>query len=180
MTTSSPEMKILTTRLVQLTILASAALVLAVIALFLPLRSDVVPAATQTVEASEFVVHDEYGKLRGRWNVQGITFVDRDGRMRAGVSTGDTGAPGVTFVSKDGKIRATLGLGSDDAPGLTFHDRNGRVRARIAVTPDDAPHVTLYDEKGATLSEIPPPRVVASPSGTARTPTDKKARVRPR
>jgi hypothetical protein len=178
-TTSSPEIDILTTRVTRLTVLASVACVVAVAALFLPLRAADLPVigGRGIVDASEFSVHDETGKLRGRWTPQGITLVDADGRMRFGINTGASGVPVVTLVSSDGRIRGSLGLGSDDAPGLNLQDHNGRLRARIAVRSDDSPQIVLYGEKGEPVLELPPARVVPSPSRTA-TPTSDPRRSR--
>ena len=154
-TTTSPSVQGASVQLRKLQILLGVALVLAAAALLIAVRGAVPKAAPGLSEAREFAVRDEDGNLRARLTATGITLVDKGGRMRAGVSVSENGAPNLAFMSGDGKVRAVIGLGSDDTPGITLHDRRGAVRARIGVGSDDAPRVTFYGEKGEAILALP-------------------------
>lgn len=123
------------------------------------------PTGPQHVEASEVVLRDPEGKLRGRWTAHGIVLADRTERMRAGLTVGDDGAPYLSLYSKEGSIRAVIGLGSGDTPGLTLHDDRGQVRTRIAVGADALPLLELSNPKNDVLVRLPPPAVKASRKG---------------
>ena len=127
----------LQTQLTRFKTIAGAALLVAIVALILALKSRVpsvnVPSVQAIVESGEFAVRDEDGNLRSRLAAQGLTFVDREGRMRAGVSMSDNEAPNLVFLGKNGKVRLVVGIGADDTPGVTLHDQQGRVRVRVGV-----------------------------------------------
>jgi hypothetical protein len=108
-----------------------------------------------TMEAPEFLLRDDQGAIRGRWNVTGFSLVDPSGRVRAGISASAGGAPNLTLFSKDGGVRAVVGLGAEDTPALTLHDHRSRVRARIAVGLDQVASITLFDDNGDVAARLP-------------------------
>jgi hypothetical protein len=109
------------------------------------------------LSASELVIRDPDGAVRGRWSPTGITLADRSGRMRAGISLGNEGAPNFTLFSRNGGVRAVVGLGADDTPGVTLHDATSRVRTRIVVGEGDAPSVMVTDAEGNVIARLPAP-----------------------
>ncbi len=123
------------------------------------------PGGARMVEASEIVLRNEQGDLRGRWTVQGLSLVDETGRLRAGLSIGSDGTPLLAFFGNDGRTRAVLGLGAEDAPAMTLHDAQSGVRARVAVNRDAAPTFTLSSANGDVLTQLPAPLVTAPRKG---------------
>jgi hypothetical protein len=117
------------------------------------------PTGPKLIEASEIVIRDERGDLRGRWTVQGINLADQNGRLRAAISTGPDGTPNLGLFGKEGRTRAVLGLGSEDAPALTLHDAKSGVRMRLAVNAEAAPTLTLSNAKGDVVAQLPAPTV---------------------
>lgn len=143
--------------------LAITALVVAAAALVLAVRAQLPKSGKKT--APEFAIVDHNEALRGRFTSQGLTLIDGDGRLRAHVTTGISGAPDLALFAGDGKLRAILGLGSDDTPGFTLHDKTGRVRVRLSVGADDVPSMTFYDAQGKVTSRLPLPDTQATPVG---------------
>jgi hypothetical protein len=137
-------------------VVAAAAIALAAVALSRSLHVEV-PSGPPTLEASEILVRDFEGNVRGRWSASGISVADRTGRMRAGISLGNEGAPTLTLFSKTGGVRAVVGLGADDTPAVTLHDATSRVRTRIVVGDGDTPSVTITDGQGNVVARLPGP-----------------------
>jgi hypothetical protein len=109
------------------------------------------------IEASEVVLRDERGDLRGRWTVQGLSLADQTGRLRASINTGPDGTPNIALFGKEGRTRAVLGLGAEDAPAMTLHDGKSGVRVKLAVDGEAAPSLTLSNEKGDVVAQLPAP-----------------------
>jgi hypothetical protein len=74
------------------------------------------PSAPRIVEANEFRLLDESGRVRGRFAV------DKDG-------------PGLAFGDENGKLRAALRV-DKDGPLLLFNDKNEKLRAVLAMDKD--------------------------------------------
>lgn len=129
-------------------------------------RPSTAPAGPAILDASELTVRDQDGNVRGRWSIQGLSLVDKTGRVRAGMTVSDAGAPNLTLFSKSGGVRAVIGLGSGDSPGITLHDEKSRVRTRIIVGTDDVPSVLISDQNGDVIGRLPAP--AATPRVTAR------------
>ncbi|MCS6926253.1 MAG: hypothetical protein NZ578_10190 [Candidatus Binatia bacterium] len=86
--------------------------------------------------------------------------VDRDGKLRATLGTGSTGAPGpvlsdgLVLIDNNGQPRANLGLAADGAPGLMMYDPGLRYRIALDVAPDGAPALALASKEGRTRAEL--------------------------
>lgn len=86
--------------------------------------------------------------------------VDRDGKLRATLGTGSTGAPGLVLsdglvlIDNNGQPRANLGLAADGAPGLMLYDPGLRYRIALDVAPDGAPALALASKEGRTRAEL--------------------------
>ena len=142
---------------------AAVALAAGALARSRPIEGLARPAA---LEASELTVHDRDGNVRGRWSVQGLSIVDKSGRVRMAMSVGDEGAPNFTLFSRNGGVRVVISLGSEDRPAITLHDERSRVRTRVIVGADDTPSVLVSDQNGDVIGRLPAP--VATPGLKAR------------
>jgi hypothetical protein len=137
-------------------LLAATSVALAALALARVLHVDL-PAGPAVLDATELTIRDADGNVRGRWTFQGVSVVDKRGRVRAALSVGDEGAPNVTLFSRSGGVRAVIGLGAEDTPGITLHDEKSRVRTRIIVGAEDAPSVIVADQNGNVVGRLPAP-----------------------
>lgn len=124
-------------------------------------------AGPPALEVSELTIRDPAGNVRGRWSVQGLSLVDTNGRLRAGLSVSDEGAPSLTLFSRNGGVRAVISLGSEDSPGITLHDGQSRVRTRIGVGSENASSLVIVNQTGDVIGRFPAP--AATPAVTART-----------
>ncbi len=106
--------------------------------------------------------------------------VGKDGKLRATLGVGSTGAPGLVLsdglvlIDNSGQPRANLGLAADGAPGLMLYDPGLRYRIALDVAPDGAPALALASKEGRTRAEL----VVPSESGPGLILYD--ARLQPR
>ena len=145
-------------------VLAATSVVLAALALSRSLHVEL-PAGPAALDAAELTIRDADGNVRGRWTFQGVSLVDKHGRVRAAMSVGDEGAPHVTFFSRNGGVRAVIGLGSEDTPAITLHDEKSRVRTRIVVGAEGAPSVIVSDENGDVVGRVPAPAATPALKG---------------
>ncbi len=150
-------------------VIALVAIALALVAFARAVHVEV-PTGPPTLDAAEVTLHDGDGNLRGRWSAQGLSLADRTGRMRAGLTLGNDGAPNLTLFSATGRVRAVVGLGADDTPAITLHDGASRVRTRIVVD-GDLPSVTVTDAQGSVVGRLP------APSPTQATPAPGRGRA---
>jgi hypothetical protein len=144
---------------------AAAALAFAVTAIARSVHVEL-PTGPEKLDASEITMRDEQGNVRGRWTFQGLSLADESGRMRAGLSVSDRGAPALTLFGAQGTVRAVLSLGSEDSPALTLHDEKQRVRTRVLIGADDAPSIVLTTQQGDVTGRLPAP--AATPAVKAR------------
>ena len=124
--------------------------------------------ATRTVEANDFVLKDESGKVRGRLymtalgpsfalldengkqraslgvlaDMPGLSLFDANGRGRVGLVNGPSG-PGLALFDANEKKRASLHLVAE-GPGFYLHDASEKGRAGLFLLAD-GPRLTLYD-----------------------------------
>ncbi len=87
--------------------------------------------ATRTVEANEFVLRDESGRVRGRLSMTdsgpALSLYDQNGHIRIMLDVLASG-PGLSLLDANGKIRLVLTVEAS-GPGLALVDENGRKRA---------------------------------------------------
>ena len=87
--------------------------------------------------------------LRWRGSVAGRswTLLDKRGRVRAQLQTGEGGEVELEFRDADGVVRATFGVVDEGDPGLRLRDREGKERASLKVGLDGAPYLEFYDAR---------------------------------
>lgn len=83
-----------------------------------------------------------------------FVLVDKDGKIRAGLSAGPDGKAGLALADKDGKIRAGLGVTPDGSPGLALADKNGTRRAGLTVSGDGTVSLDFTDKDGKSRAEL--------------------------
>jgi hypothetical protein len=102
--------------------------------------------AAKTVEASEFVLKDKAGKVRGRFTVTEagpeLVLVGEDGRERLKLAQDAQSAPSLTLLDDHGKTRVRVGFTAQAASVLLF-DGNGKKRTALVEAP--ASGLALYD-----------------------------------
>ena len=120
-------------------------------------------APKKTVEANEFILKDENGRISGSWIIVDgspqLSFFGQKGNVA--VSLGESGVgppkenrqlvmryggPFLTLYDADGNRRAWLGV-DRDGPGMAFSDANGDSRAYLRVV-EGAPSLSLFDKEG--------------------------------
>ena len=119
--------------------------------------------ANRTVEANEFILKDENGKIRGIWsNVAAsgpiFTLLDSTGKRRVTLNVLDVLGPGLTLTDAGGRERVRL-LATVAGPGLNLTDANGKDRVYLFADDTEASaELGFFDEKGnvpARLSVAP-------------------------
>ena len=166
--------------------LALAAFAVAV-ALWAGLRSPMqAPSGSQTgtLEADEFAVRDEKGTVRARLSLQGLSVIDEDGRLRVGITTGNTGVPTLALFGSDGKPRAGLSLGGDGGNESVLFYLNGaagRLRASMSVPENNVPTtLVFYDQSGRQVARVPTAVENESPRNPVGTPTPNRMKKQSR
>lgn len=97
--------------------------------------------APKVLEASEFVLRDQNGILRGCFAIRpegspGIALFDPAGQVRISVDLGNDGTTGFNVYDQKGILRGALALRPDGEAGLGFFDKNGQVKASLEAQPD--------------------------------------------
>jgi len=125
------------------------------IAVWSRMRSPEQPQQREQLEARELRILDQNETLRVRLTSQGLILADGDGKLRATISTGDSGVPTFSFFGKDGRARAILSMSVDDNVAFEIYDSGGRIGASLRSPPDALPSLVLYDKSGMQLARLP-------------------------
>src|SRR4051794_15662444 len=109
-------------------------------------------AVTPCLEARNFVLRDEAGKMRAALAIRpdgtpGLGFLDESGRVRLSMDLGPMG-PAVNLMNGIGQPQATLAVRPDGLPGLAIFDLTGQARLSLDVTEGGAPSLHLYGKQG--------------------------------
>lgn len=112
-----------------------------------------------TLEANEFVLRDDQGRMRAALAIRpdgtpGLGFFDEHGRVRLSCELGPRGVPGVQLLDDTGALRAAMAIRPDETPGLGLFGPNGGIRASMDVGPDGTSGVNIYDVSGALRTAI--------------------------
>jgi hypothetical protein len=107
----------------------------------------------QTIEATEFVLRGNDGKVRGAIGALpdgavGLNLTDVKGQTRITLDVEPDGSPGVDFYDPQGKLRATLALSSSGTPGLGLYDETGKLRTSLDVPATNTPGLSFYKQDG--------------------------------
>ncbi len=141
-----------TNRILSLSLAATAAIALAALFIAGIGSSDV-------VEASQILLTDANGVVRGQWSVQengatALALQDRNGIARLRMTVLDGGAPGVALTDARGRSRVVLGVLPDETSTLVFADGEGTTRTVLGVTPNGGANLVFADGVGATRAEM--------------------------
>ncbi len=155
---------------------AGAAVAVGIVALLL--MGQTLPKR-RVVEAQEFVVKDDSGRVFARLGSQAglpsltlfdknqtprvtldlapddglhLSFVDKAGRLRAGIFTAQNGDPGIFFADKAGKVRISIEVSKNDTPRLDLSDKEGKSRAQLIILEDGQPVLRLSDPEEKPLA----------------------------
>jgi hypothetical protein len=109
-------------------------------------------ALTPCLEARNFVLRDESGKMRAALAIRpdgtpGLGFFDESGRVRLSMDLGPTG-PAVNLMNGIGQPQAALAVRPDGLPGLAIFDPSGQARLSLDVTEAGIPSLHLYGKQG--------------------------------
>ena len=105
------------------------------------------PAPTaKSVEASEFVLKDKAGKVRGRFAITDagpeLVLLGEDGRERAKLAQDAQSTASLTLMDDSGRARMKVGLNAQ-GPSVLLFDGNGKKRTGLVEAP--ASGLALYD-----------------------------------
>ncbi|MFO0890747.1 MAG: hypothetical protein U0790_16580 [Isosphaeraceae bacterium] len=106
----------------------------------------------QTLEARNFILRDESGKMRAALAIRpdgtpGLALYEKDGRVRLSLDLGTDG-PAVNLMDGIGKPQAALAMRKDGTPGLGLFDSSGQVRVSLDIHRGGLPAVNLYGDQG--------------------------------
>jgi len=109
-------------------------------------------ASAQTIEAQKIILRDSRGKIRASLTASEagaeLALYDADGDLRVQL-VNESDASGLKFIDRAGKLRAGLGEGSAEGSkvaGLTLSNLEGKEQAEVAVEAD-GPIVALSDRQ---------------------------------
>ena len=122
--------------------------------------AEVSPTVPETLEAQQFLLRDNTGKLRGAMGILadgavGLNLSDPSGRTRVTVDLASNGTPGVDLYDQDGKVRATMALGDAGQPGLGLYGPNGHLRTSLDVPAAKTPGLAFYKDDGQPAWGVP-------------------------
>jgi hypothetical protein len=109
-------------------------------------------AIPQSLEARNFILRDDSGKMRAALathadGTPGLAFFEKDGKVRLSLDLGADG-PAVSLMNGIGKPQAALAMRRDGTPGLGLFDPQGHARVSLDIHSGGLPGINLYDEKG--------------------------------
>jgi hypothetical protein len=147
-------------------------------------------AVAPSLEARNFVLRDEAGKMRAALAIRpdgtpGLGFFDESGRVRLSMDLGAAGPavnlmngigqplaalavrpdglPGLAIFDPSGHARLSLDVGEGGIPSLHLYGKQGELRAALAIRPDGSPGLGLFDAEGQLKSSFEIPRKGAAP-----------------
>jgi hypothetical protein len=109
-------------------------------------------AIPQSLEARNFILRDDSGKMRAALAMRadgtpGLAFFEKDGKVRLSLDLGADG-PAINLMNGIGKPQAALAMRRDGTPGLGLFDPQGHARVSLDIHSGGLPGINLYDEKG--------------------------------
>ena len=131
----------------------------AVALFFFAARRGMPGSVAPVLEAREYRLRDQEGKIRGAWGFA------EDGSIRFVLQNGDNqralrlnlladGSAGVTFSDSAGGNRVVLGLLSDGTSSLVFTDGKGTARSVYSFAPSGASSLIFADRDGVTRTGL--------------------------
>jgi hypothetical protein len=107
----------------------------------------------QRLEAEQFVLRSNDGKVRGALGITpdgavGFNLADVNGQTRITLDVSADGSPGLDFYDPQGKLGATFALGPTGTPGLGVYDASGKLRTSLDVPAANTPGLAFYHEGG--------------------------------
>jgi hypothetical protein len=111
------------------------------------------PNSSERVEARQFVLLDESGKVRAVLGSTpdgaiGLNLDDATGRTRLTLDVDYAGSPGLDLFDQDRKRRAIFSLGQHGEPGAGLYDAEGKLRTSLDIPGADTPGLAFYHEGG--------------------------------
>ena len=111
------------------------------------------PEIVDSVDARQFVLHDNGGKVRAVLGMTddgavGLNLVDSKDRSRITLDVASNGTPGLDFFDQDGKMRATLAMGPEGNAGVGLYGPDGHLRTSIDVPAGKIPGIAFYNQEG--------------------------------
>ena len=118
-----------------------------------------VPGSPTTVSASQFLLRDAQGNVRGAWGLDdegSVRFALSDGaeRQRVRLSLLQDGSAGLSFSDSADRKLAVLGLLPDHTTNLALTDPAGIPRAVLGVASDGSSNLVFADREGATRAGL--------------------------
>lgn len=126
---------------------------------FFAARRGMPGSVASVVEAREYRLRDQEGKIRGAWGFAedgAIRFVLQNGENQRALRLNllPDGSAGVTFADSAGANRVVLGLLNDGTASLVFGDGKGTSRSVYSLSPSGASSVIFADRDGVTRSGL--------------------------
>jgi len=117
------------------------------------------PGSPQTVSASQFLLRDANGRVRGAWGVDDsgavrLTLSDEGERQRVRLSLLQDGSAGLSFADSADRKLAVLGLLPDNTTNLALTDPAGIPRAVLGVASDGSSNLVFADREGSTRAGL--------------------------
>jgi hypothetical protein len=117
------------------------------------------PGSPTTVSASQFVLRDAQGNVRGAWGLDkegSVRFAlsDAGERQRVRLSLLQDGSAGLSFSDSADRKLAVLGLLPDHTTNLALTDPAGIPRAVLGVASDGSSNLVFADREGAARAGL--------------------------
>ena len=117
------------------------------------------PGSPQTVSATQFILRDGGGDIRGAWGLTEdgavrLILSDPEGRQRVRLSLLEDGSAGLSFVDSADRKLAVLGVLQDQSTNLALTDAAGIPRAVLGVAPNGSSNLVFADQAGATRAGL--------------------------
>ena len=151
-------------------LLATAALALLGVLLFLGAKGSTQQPVADELRARAFVLVDEQGTLLARLGrlphgVLGLGFYDDGRRSRILLSVNEDGTSSLNLFSKGGRSGALLSASRTGGASLRLLDANWKSRATIATWPNGAPFLRFADRRGRDRILVGSTELKVEPSG---------------
>jgi len=106
-----------------------------------------------SIDARQFVLHDDSGKVRAALGMTedgavGLDLIDSKDRSRITLDVASNGTPGLDFFDENGKMRGTFAMGPQGNSGLGLYDAEGRLRTSMDVPAGATAGLAFYNKEG--------------------------------
>ena len=151
-------------------LLATSALALLGLVLFLGARGTTGQPAAEELRARAFVLVDEQGVTLARLGrlphgALGLGFYDDGRRSRILLSVNEDGASSLSLFSENGRSGALLGASRTGGASLRLLDANWKNRATVATWPNGSPFLRFADHNGRDRILLGSTELKVTPSG---------------